>query len=174
MLQTETFESPSLTLMAAVITQVIREQKTREKEAKEAELRELAMRARQERVGGAAVPLAARAADPYAVGGSQVSSPDFGYFYGYLLREEIVPYRLVQFATAGPDTRHRADPWLACEPVNAAALATAYTGALVLLAVGPVWQAAQLGCGSMSCVPRCTTSCRGALALQTASLTSLL
>ncbi len=55
-----------------VITQVIREQKTREKEAKEAELRELAMRARQERVGGAAVPLAARAADPYGVGGAQV------------------------------------------------------------------------------------------------------
>ena len=55
---------------------MIREQKTREKEAKEAELRELAMRARQERVGGAAVPLAARAADPYAVGGSQVLGPD--------------------------------------------------------------------------------------------------
>ena len=56
--------------------QVIREQKTREKEAKEAELRELAMRARQERTGGPAVPLAARAADPYAVGGSQVREPD--------------------------------------------------------------------------------------------------
>ena len=38
----------------------MREQKTREKETKEAELRELAMRARMERGGGAAVPLAAR------------------------------------------------------------------------------------------------------------------
>lgn len=38
----------------------MREQKTREKETKEAELRDLAMRARMERGGGAAVPLAAR------------------------------------------------------------------------------------------------------------------
>ncbi len=65
-------------LFVSVTIQVIREQKTREKEAKEAELRELAMRARQERVGGAAVPLAARAADPYGVGGSQVRSEGLG------------------------------------------------------------------------------------------------